>query len=490
MKGLKINILNFLIFGSLLVLWTVLFKAPLQILFHNLIKPSQSIHLIFIIGFLFLIIIKNIQKFKSQCIEIAPLKRDYAFVLMIILVSFHYLNSAYLYVNILSVMFFIVGVYLIILMFSRIAVTSSSLLTLFILLFLLPITSHLNGLFGFPLRSNIALVVEKVFSLLPFDFISKETVLIVENRVASIDIACSGMNSIWGASLAFLILSWIESVKISFRWAISFLMFLCIIIVGNVIRVSILVFLYTVLNAKDLADAVHFPLGLLIFVIPLFLIFYLFRFSYFFNNNKESYRILIIKRSPIYAVILASLFVIGIFAVKSPQINSHKLTFKELKENGDIFLEPLSLSEGEKELYSTYSVESYSKYRFKYNNLNGSFLLVETKSWKTHHNPKDCIQGNGFKIDSLETKFIDQNRSLSFTSLNDEMYSSCFWFQSEKSVTDDFSKRIWKHFSSKEKHWVLASVLFEKSIDIYNEENLHFIHWLMENVCQTLTKDL
>lgn len=489
MNSAKKNTWNILLFCILLISWTVLFKDSLRILFENIIKPSQIIHLLLISLFLLLIAVKNINEIRCQSIKLAPLIRSYVFVAMIFLILFHYLNNEFLYVNILSVIMFIIGIFLISLMFMRVRITSSSILTLFILLFLLPVTSHLNGLFGFPLRHNIALIVEKLFSILPFDFVSHETVLIIENRVASIDIACSGMNSIWGAALAFLILSWIQSIRISFKWIASFVLFLFLILTGNIIRTTVLVFLYTVLNAKELADAIHFPLGILIFIIPLLVTFYLFQFTAFFCNCKNSKRVIDYKRSPIYSIILLIVVFIGILFVKSPQVNSHFLTFKDIKETSEILLERLPLTEGEKKLYTTYPVKSYSKYRFKYNNVEGSFLLVETNSWKAHHNPKDCIQGNGFKIDSLETKFIDENRSLSFTTLNDEQYSSCFWFQSGKTVTDDFSKRIWKHFTSTEKHWILVSVLFDKSIDLYNKQNLHFVHWLIGNVSQTLAKD-
>lgn len=473
----------------LLILWIIFFRFSLLSLIENLLKPSQILSISILVYFLIVNTVKFILFIKKNKLKPKLLERKIPFFLIIIFGVLNYYNSHFLYVNMLSVMIFILGFYCILLQFYEIKMNSHSIFTILIVFALLPITNHLNGLFGFPLRYNISEIVESILSILPIKLISLQTILIIENRVTNIDIGCSGMNSIWGGSLAFLILSWIENVRISLRWFISGVIFLFLIILGNIIRTICLVLLYTVFNAKDLANIIHYPLGIILFVFPLLILFYLFRYTPFFRKCSVDLKVYNYNISKLYYIVLCFIILLGINSLRPPIVNSHSVYFNTIQNADKIKLKPLTFSEGEKELFTTYPIESYSKYRFEYEGLKGSFLLVETKNWKTHHNPKDCLRGNGFKIDSLNTRLIGECWPVSFATLNEGMYSSCFWFQSKECLTNDFSERIWKHFSSKEKHWVLVSILFDKSIDLYNEQNLHFIHWLKSNVGQILSKE-
>ncbi len=122
----------------------------------------------------------------------------------------------------------------------------------------------------------------------PIALNSQETILIIENKVANINTPCSGISGIWAAALIFFLLSWIENKKLSFQWFLCVGIFLFTIILGNIIRITILVLLYTVFEVHSLADAIHQPLGIILFFLPILLLYYLFRHTSIIPQKEKT----------------------------------------------------------------------------------------------------------------------------------------------------------------------------------------------------------
>ena len=100
---------------------------------------------------------------------------------------------------------------------------------------------------------------------------------------------------------------------------------------------------------------------------------------------------------------------------------------------------------------------------FKSGELTGSMLLVASDTWQSHHPPELCFMGNGFKVDSMNSTAINQAINARWLSLQNGDMSAAYWFQSQKSTTDDFVARIWDHLAQRHKTWVMVSVLFDEA---------------------------
>lgn len=461
-------------------LWLLLFRDSLKTISMNLLKESNHIHLFLFLSVSGLILFQGFKKralLKQTDNRISPrLLTLYLFLIASHLICLHFQFS------LLSFMLCIIGLYILPLTQYK-PPKKWPLLPLFVLLSTLPFVSHINGLIGFPIRLIMAKVIQGIFSLFNIASLGYDTIIQIENRITNIEVACSGIKGLWGANLAFFSLSWIEHKKLSFTWFLSYPLFTGLIIIGNLLRVTLLVSLYTLWNKPTIADAIHVPLGILMFCIPVGVLFFLFRKSPLLSSVTEEIHL---KDNSQY---ISAYFIPALLVIILPFT---RITPEELPSPKRITIETmptciaqeLPLTNGEKELYSTYGISSYNKMRFYNHILSGSVLIVESSQWKSHHNPHKCFQAQGLSIQKTTLIPLDTNNAICESHLvgqkqNRTAYS---WFQSPKEITDDYSKRIWKHLFHKEKRWVMVTILFDRITSLEDQESREVVLWLQKEV--------
>jgi exosortase O len=109
-------------------------------------------------------------------------------------------------------------------------------------------------------------------------------------------------------------------------------------------------------------------------------------------------------------------------------------------------------------------------------------LLVQSNTWQAHHPPELCFVGNGFQVDKMESKLINNTINARWLSLQKGKLSATYWFQSNHGTTDDFISRIWEHITQRQQTWVLVSILFDRPEDANSQKIQQFTNSIYQGV--------
>jgi exosortase O len=338
-----------------------------------------------------------------------------------------------------------------------------------LLLTTLPFSYNFNVIFGFPLRLKIAELIQSILALVGIQTVGSETIILIENRASHIDYTCSGIQGICCSFICFFALSWIERKKLSLSWFLLLAGFIIATLTGNIIRVLLLVLLYGVYDQPALADMIHMLCGLLTFIIPSVIVYLLFSKTSWFPERTLQVPTITFKKNPLAAYTLLFIFMAIIIFVPHAK-NKVLLTAEQIEfsPKDGMVVKDIPLTSGENRLFYDYAVPSYCKKEFKSGNSTGSFFLIKSDHFKAHHNPQNCLQSNGFRVSDSRMFLFDINFPVRYLSLNGGSSTAYFWFTSKKTITDDYSERMWNHFFNNKEIWIMASVVFDGE---YTPEN-------------------
>ncbi|MBK8202564.1 MAG: archaeosortase/exosortase family protein [Bdellovibrionales bacterium] len=266
----------------------------------------------------------------------------------------------------------------------------------------LPLSYHIETFLGFPLRLASAKIAEAFFSVTSHQVHSTETILLVENKLAHIDLPCSGIKSLWSISLFSLLLSLVEKYKINMAWILAFVGSWLLVASANIFRIIMLVFVYGSDLPETAKDSLHVPIGLIGFLVACIATYWIFRelaqkaepASDAYTNGFSYKAIGIITSILIFAISINQ-----IKPAKAIEENSLK-TYQEAKDS-------LPLTDKEKDLFLRHGVIAFQKKKFDIEGIRGTSFLVLSKSWRGHHHPEQCLQGQGLLIESTKTLVIE-----------------------------------------------------------------------------------
>lgn len=326
---------------------------------------------------------------------------------------------------------------------------------------ILPFLVAFNSGLGFPVRVLTAHAVAQALSDFHLSAVSSHDIIVMENGIAQVDLPCSGMKSLWTGTVFLLGATWLERRQLGFRWLLIAIANMFFLIAANIVRVLILVMAIEVFQQQQIADIIHLPLGIIGFIIASILTWILLqkvpRSSEQFPQpeiEKKYYE----KSNFNWLVVLV--IILGILG----QFQPHKFNnnaFQSIDLPSQIAIDNLALTTAEANFFDNPANPLVHKIRFKTDNLSGSMLMVASNSWQAHHPPELCFTGNGFKVDHMDSKLINDSINARWLSLQNGELSATYWFQSAQGTTDDFISRIWEHISHRDKTWVLVSVLFD-----------------------------
>jgi exosortase O len=129
---------------------------------------------------------------------------------------------------------------------------------------------------------------------------------------------------------------------------------------------------------------------------------------------------------------------------------------------------PVALRAGELDWLYKDGATSVERVRFSFEGISGSLILVESTTWRAHHNPERCFENYGLRKESENVVLIDPDHSARVLRLargaSGATHGAMYWFQSKDTRTDDYGTRLWSAFSLSAPNYVLVSVLFDASL--------------------------
>ncbi|MGL6339077.1 MAG: exosortase O [Waterburya sp.] len=332
----------------------------------------------------------------------------------------------------------------------------------FVFACVVPFVTAFNSGLGFPVRVLTAHAVAQVLADFHLAAASSHDIIVLENGIAQVDLPCSGMKSLWTGTVFLLGVTWLEKRQLGFRWLLVVIANLGILISVNILRVLILVMVIEVWQQKTTAEVLHLPLGIIGFAIASLLTWLLLQ-----RVPRQTAELPTIKELPFnkikfnFSWLLTLVIILGILGNIDPN-QIHKNTLQAINLPKEISTETIPLTTPEANFFDSPANPIVQKLRFESGHLSGSMLLVQSDTWQAHHPPELCFVGNGFQVDKMESKLINNNINARWLSLQKGKLSATYWFQSQKHTTDDFVSRIWNHITQRHQTWVLASILFDQ----------------------------
>ena len=470
---------------AVLILASLFLYQPVFIWFSQKIALSNGyLHLFAALGVM-LLAIYRITKLDSALIY-PPVFWHPALLLWIPATVLYLLNESNIGFHTLSASLLIVYTYGLSGHFLSKQHWQAILLPMLLLILILPFEHYLDIYLGFPLR---LLSAEWAASALQFSDASTatvESILIIDNKAAIVDLDCSGINSLWIGLIFYLLLTWIEKYRIGWRWLLIALAFSSLLVMANVFRIVILVLLDLVFKLPELAMMFHQSLGLLGFIISSLIAWFLLHYFAIKNNASP------IKNTPIQNnkglqtslfSVLSLLFIILIAtSFYQPFEKQNIATIKHsLQLDPKYHAKTVELSQQETDFFV--NNESHAqKYSLEINHnnqyLNASLVLVWSKQWRSQHIPENCYLSQGYSISqkglwSMPSQDGSAQNSLRYLSLNKKQANSTaikhltgvYWFQSARKMTPDYSSRVMDALFHPNQEWVMVSILWDQAVN-------------------------
>ena len=392
------------------------------------------------------------------------------------------LNESQVGFNTLSAALFILFLYGLSGHFLRQSLWRSLFIPTSLLILVLPFEHYLDIYLGFPLRLLSADWAGTILQQTGLPLITTESILVIDNRAAIVDLDCSGIKSLWIGLIFYLLLTWIEHYKISWRWLIIGLVYVFLLVTANVARITILVLLELVLKQPELAGLFHQSLGLIGFAVASVAVWWLLQRFLPSGQSKGSDTAAEVPLEQVslnntaHPVLLSATILVAILALNL--LYQPQAIMAQVKVNPSLNLPAqyaLKTSElnPQEQLFFTSNQAQANKYHLTLT-LEGkpvrvAMVLVWSRAWKTHHVPENCYLSQGYSIDDQGVWNLPEH-TLRYLQLNQPnktngtSQTAAYWFQSSDSSTPDYSARVIDNLAHPGRNWVMASILFDQSI--------------------------
>jgi exosortase O len=325
---------------------------------------------------------------------------------------------------------------------------------------LLPFEGYLDIYLGFPLRLLCAEWAGDMVQALGFSSMSNESIILVEDKAAMVDLGCSGIKGLWAGSIFFLLLSIVEGCRVSWRLLAVGIGFLGCLLTANVFRIVVLVLLGVVANLASLADLLHLSLGLLGFSSSCLLAWMGIRFI----CQKPVYEKERIESGGSQSAASLTLVIIGLlFALWLHQPYQPHFPLKTFNFTLPDALQPkiVQLTDVERTFFRNNQALT-QKLKFDFHGVTGSALIVSSNYWKGQHEPRNCYLGQGHDIGFEGSWLLSNDTVVRFLQIDNGTKTAVYWFQSVGQVTPDYSSRVFGGILHPQKNWLMVSILWNQ----------------------------
>jgi exosortase O len=337
-----------------------------------------------------------------------------------------------------------------------------SLISLIIPFFLVPGTGA-----GFYLRLLTAETAAQTLAMMGHASLGAHDVLIFDNGIAQVDLPCAGLKSLFTGSAFFLIASLILRRALTLRWVIGYGLFVVLLLIANTARVIALIWLSEVKQLRSIAETIHTPLGLVLFVaVCICGLVILRKTPPMMSPQPQS---LDPARAPPISPIIftACLFCVLIFAAFSVSAyrTSQDLRDYQIAAPPHLNLSAVPLTDTENRFFAARQKSSAKKWRFSSAGLSGYVLAVRSGAANGLHAPEVCLLGNGISVEDMSTQpFLNNGDGghYRWLTVDDERRTAVYWMQSRDIITDDFRKRLFSYAVQGQRDWVMVTLLFDQ----------------------------
>jgi exosortase O len=358
-----------------------------------------------------------------------------------------------------------------------------------LLVALLPFGDQADTYLGFTARVWTARVVAGVLAALGRGALSVETILVLENGAAHVDVPCSGVRSLWTGLLFFLAATCVLGRRPGARWALVGIAHAGLLLGENLLRVGAVVLLAAGMGLREVAEVLHAPIGVLGFALACAMTLGALRRwvpgeegkrqkakgkSEKSEPESEPERARISIRPLPFAFCLlpfalsALLLVLAALHTRRPAAASPPPP-PRLELPAAIETSPLPLTVAEVDLFRRWGGAA-DKRRFRAGDREGALLAVFSRSWRAHHAPEVCLAGSGVRVEALRDLAWGGGASVRVASADGGRRTAVYWFQSPSRTTSDLASRIWDEIAGRERRWVQISLLVDAPLAIDSPE--------------------
>lgn len=350
------------------------------------------------------------------------------------------------------------------------------LLALLLILLPVPARDHLDALIGFPARVATARFVHDLLTSLHIRSVSAEAIIVLENGIAHVDLPCSGVKGLWTGALFFFAATWLLRRRMDLRWLLSGVLLALLILFANAVRVVVLVLLIFVAEKPQIAESLHVPLGALGFVGSCALVLVFIRTGVSTSQGSADRDEPSLPARPLMLFILA--LIAMSFTPRTAPAPGQPSSTAPLILPADLTVAPLEMTPGEQALIFDHDGVLARKWQFQSRStpaLTGSFLIVESRSFRAHHAPEVCLAAGGLKVSDMRRAELPGPppfplRVINATSPDSSgRRTAVYWFQSRHETSDSLLVRTLSTFSldrgRRQASWALVTVLFDSPAD-------------------------
>lgn len=331
----------------------------------------------------------------------------------------------------------------------------------------LPFGEHMQTFLGYPLRLVTAGIVRDGLAALGAGSLGVDTILVFENGISQVDIPCSGVQSLWTGALFLLAATWVERRSLNRRWLLLALSFSALLLAANVARVAVLVAVGQVMGWSLLAEMMHVPLGVLGFAFASLVAVGLLRRQ---PPPTPAAKATIPRARPPWLgpALAGTVLLLALAYVPRPPAPALAAA-EPWRFPAALHTSALPLTAQETEWLAADGAATAARYRFNWQGLEGSMILISSRTWRAHHRPERCFQVYGLTLKAEQTHLVRPSLPVHVLSLGDErraaVLSATYWLQSAQQTTDDFGTRMWADLEPEREPWVLVSILFDGVVD-------------------------
>lgn len=325
---------------------------------------------------------------------------------------------------------------------------------------LLPFGAQLDTYAGFLLRALSADAASGLLSSLGVPHVASETILVLENGVAHVDVACSGVRGLWTGSLFFLAATIATGHPIGARWFVVGVLHTVGLLVANVVRITLITLIAIAWEQPVVASVVHEPIGALGFLLVGAVSWWLLRRA----PKKPAPPSFAPRPSQRAAALVAAVAVATIVVHRPRPPTLAAVSTTTLAPPAGLALRTVTLTAAESDLFRRFGAAGATKFAGPIHDRDAELLLVDSHSWRAHHPPELCLAASGHDITRIDDVEIDEDHAFRVARMANDR-TAIFWFQSRTRTTGHALERILRGIVDRGERWVLVSVLVDGAVD-------------------------
>ena len=465
--------------AAILVLWLWLFRSMYAYLGIIFTRQEFRTNQVVLLAVLALVIFQVRRGDFRPRLDTLPQLYPPALTLALGCSLLFVLAERFLDINTLSATLFGLATYGLFGLWLRPAYWRAGLPPALLLIGALPFGEHMDTFVGYPLRITTARLVSQGLAGLGYPSLGVDTILIFENGVSQVDSPCSGVKSLWTGALFFLAATWIERRPLNRRWLLAALAFAVLLLIANLARVALLVLVGQVYGWRLLAQMLHVPLGVIGFAAACAAALGLLRWA---GSRESPGQEEVVEEQPALdhpawlspALILAFLGMILLYAPRPQPATAAARSDWFFPQQ--LQTTPWPLTSGELNWLTKDGQDAAvqaARWRFVWDDLQGSFLFVASDTWRAQHRPERCFTVYGLEVQESQPWMAAEDFPLRWLSLgkgkDSALYSAAYWLQSSDRITEDYAARIWDDLAPQPEPWVLVTVLFDNPVDLNSD---------------------